>query len=253
MVPLRDKKAWLGFLPATGRARLQWKAARKAGEGKLFFTSASQVDAKVGTGLLRQEHHIDYQVLQGELTSLSILLNGPGEILDVQGSNIVAWKVTDKGQQRQLDATLSQPITGSAKIDVKSQTPLGAFPLRVEGLRLNPVGAIRHSGFLRLTNLGSVRLEPTDLTGLTQLSPDQFPSKPIAARQVFVYRFPAADHAFTVAADRIQPEVNISELVLYQLAETDRVINADVELDIREAPIREWDFGIPADLSLIHI
>ena len=253
VVPLRDKKAWLGFLPATGRARLQWKAARKAGEGKLFFTSASQVDAKVGTGLLRQEHHIDYQVLQGELTSLSILLNGPGEILDVQGSNIVAWKVTDKGQQRQLDATLSQPITGSAKIDVKSQTPLGAFPLRVEGLRLNPVGAIRHSGFLRLTNLGSVRLEPTDLTGLTQLSPDQFPSKPIKARQVFVYRFPAADHAFTVAADRIQPEVNISELVLYQLAETDRVINADVELDIREAPIREWDFGIPADYSVVSV
>ncbi len=253
VVPLREKKNWLGFLPANGRARLQWKAARKAGEGKLFFTTSGQVDAKIGTGLLRQEHQIDYQVLQGELASLSVMLNGPGEILDVQGTNVVGWKVTTKDGQRQLDATLSQSYNSKGQIKVRSQTPLGAFPVRVEGLRLNPVGAIRHSGFLRLTNLGSVRLEPTDLTGLTQLAPDQYPSKPINARQTFVYRFPAAEHAFTVAADRIQPEVNVSELVLYQLAETDRVIKADVELDVREAPIREWDFGIPADYSVVSV
>lgn len=253
VVPLRDKKSWLGFLPATGRAKLRWKTARKAGEGKLFFTTVGHVEAKVGAGLLRQDHRIDYQVLQGELKSISLLLKGPGEILDVQGKNIVGWKVTSEGENRQLDVTLSQPITGESRINVRSQTPLGAFPVRVEGLRINPSGAIRHSGYLRLTNLGSVRLEPTGLTGLTQLAPEQFPGKPIEARQVFVYRFPAAKHAFTVAADRIQPEVNVSELVLYQLAETDRVIKADVELDIREAPIREWDFGIPADYSVVSV
>jgi len=253
VVPLRDNDIWLGFLPATGRAKLQWKTAREAGEGKLFFTTTGHIEAKVGVGLLRQDHQIDYQVLQGELKSLSILLNGPGEILDVQGNNIVAWKVTDEGADRRLDVTLSQPITGASQIKIRSQTPLGAFPVRVDGLRLNPVSAIRHSGHLRLTNLGSVRLEPTGLTGLTQLAPDQFPGEPIKARQTFVYRFPAAAHTFTVAADRIQPEVNVSELVLYQLAETDRVIKADIELDIREAPIREWDFGIPSDYSVVSV
>ncbi len=253
VVPLRDNNTWLGFLPATGRARLQWKTARKTGEGKLFFTTTGKVEARVGAGLLRQDHLIDYKVLQGELKSLSIKLHGPGEILDVQGSNIIAWKVTGEGDERQLTATLSQPITATSQIQIRSQTPLGAFPVRAEGLRLNPEGAIRHSGYLRIANLGSVRLEPSSLSGLTQLSPEQFPGKPIKARQVFVYRFPAADHDFEVAADRIQPEVNISQLVLYQLAETDRVINADVELDIREAPIREWDFNIPSDYSVVSV
>jgi hypothetical protein len=42
-------------------------------------------------------------------------------------------------------------------------------------------------------------------------------------------------------------------LVLYELAETDRVIRADIELDIREAPIRERDFGIPADYSVVAV
>ncbi|MCS7469601.1 hypothetical protein NZK35_23370 [Stieleria sp. ICT_E10.1] len=253
VVPLRNDDTWLGFLPATGRAKLQWKTARRTGEGKLFFTTTGKIEAKVGTGLLRQDHQITYQVLQGELKSFQIGLRGPGEILDVQGDNIVGWKVTESGQSRQLDVTLSQPITGQSQINVRSQTPLGAFPVRVEGLRLVPIGAIRHSGFLRLTNLGSVRLEPTLLSGMNQLAPDQFPGDSIEARQVFVYRFPAAGHSFTVAADRIQPEVNVSELVLYELAETDRVVRADIELDIREAPIREWDFGIPSDYSVVSV
>ncbi|MEZ6149014.1 MAG: hypothetical protein R3C09_02745 [Pirellulaceae bacterium] len=253
VVPIRDEEVWLGFLPASGRAKLQWKTARRTEEGKLFFTTTGQVEARVDVGLLRQEHRIDYQVLQGELKSLGIQLHGPGEILDVQGKNIVGWKVIEEGEARRLDITLSQPITGTSPIHVRSQTPLDALPVRIEGMRLNPSGAIRHSGYLRLSNLGSVRLEPTSLVGLAQLAPDQFPGESIEARQVFVYRFPAAEYSFTVAADRIQPEINISQVVLYELTETDRVIQADIELDVREAPIREWDLAIPADYSVVSV
>ncbi|MEO1529528.1 MAG: hypothetical protein AAFX06_29240 [Planctomycetota bacterium] len=253
VVPMRSGDDWLGFLPASGRARLQWKTARQSGESKLFFTTTGQTETQVGAGLLRQNHQINYQVLQGELKSISVLLRGPGEILDVQGPNILSWNVSEEGEERKLDLVLSQSVTANTQINVRSQTPLDAFPVRVEGLRLEPTGAIRHSGYLRLSNLGSVRLEPTDLEGLTQLAPDQFPGGAIKARQVFVYRFPAANHAFTIAADRIQPEISVSQLVLYQLAETDRVILADVELDIREAPIREWDVEIPADYSVVSV
>jgi len=257
VVPIREQENWVGFLPATGRSRLLWKDARKTGEGKLFFTTTAKVEAKLGAGLLRQEHHIEYKVLQGELPAIAIQLSGPGEILDVQstnqGADIVSWKVTGEGEERQLDITLSQPISDSSQIKVLSQTALGAFPVRVNGLRLTPTGAIRHSGHLRLTNSGSVRLEPTGLTGLTQLAPDQYPGEPCEARQTFVYRFPSADHQFTVVADRIQPEVNVAQLVLYELAETDRSIKADIELDIREAPIREWEFGIPSDYSVVSV
>ena len=146
VVPIRANENWVGFLPATGRARLLWKNARKAGEGKLFFTTTAKVEAQLGAGLFRQEHLISYQVLQGELPSVAIELEGPGEILDVQGANIVSWNVSGEGDDRKLDVTLSQPISSGSQIKVLSQTAVGAFPVRVEGLRLNPTGAIRHSG-----------------------------------------------------------------------------------------------------------
>lgn len=253
IVPEHRDDSWIGFLPATGHAVLRWSPARQTEEGKLFFTTLGRIEASVGAELLRQDHQLSYRVLQGELKSLQLLLHGPGEILDVSGDHIIGWSIAGEGDQRELNIKLSQAMTGESQINVRSQTPLGAFPVRVEGLRLEPIGAIRYSGLLRLSNSGSVRLEPLDLIGLTQLSPDQFQGAEVVARQVFVYRFPAAEYAFAVSADRVQPEVHISELIVYELSESDRAIHASIEMDIREAPIREWDFKIPPDYSVVSV
>ncbi len=252
-VPLLVEKDWRGFLPATGHVILRWQSARNKGEGKSFFTTSATIEATVGPGLLRQDHRIAYQLLQGQLNSLTVQMVGPGEILNVEGDKIVAWKVVGEGYQRQLEITLNQPLTANSQVTVRSQTPLGAFPVRVEGLSLQPQGAIRNSGHLRISNSGSVSVEPTGLRGLTQLAPEQFPGKPVQSRQLFVYRFPSADYGFTIVADRVQPEVSVAQLVLYQLSESDRVITADIELDIREAAIREWNLRLPEDYSIVSV
>ena len=253
IVPKIRDEVWVGFLPANGHAKMKWKTATKTGAGKLFFTTTAHVEAKVGTALLRQDHRINYQVLQGELKTLNLRLDGPGEVQDVTGEHIIGWNVSKQGDNRYLDVTLSQPIKSTSQLNIRSQTTLGTFPARVEGLRLTPSDAIRHAGYLRLSNAGLVRLEPTALVGLSQLSPEKFPGETIDARQTFVYRFPSAAYAFTVITDRIAPEVSVSEQIVYQVTETDRVINADIELDIRQAPIREWDVMVPTDYSVVSV
>jgi hypothetical protein len=254
VVPGRQGDAWQGFLPASGRALFAWKPARQAGEGRLFFTTTARIESQVGAGLLRQDHQIDYRILQGKLDALAISLSSDaGEVLEVTGANITAWKIVEKDGGRRLEIALSQPIADAAQFRVRTQTALDAFPVRLKGLRLTPEGAIRHSGHLRLSNVGSVRLEPAGLTGLTQLAPEQYPGDKLEARQVFVYRFPSAAYDFEISADRVQPEVSVSQVLRYQLTETDRVIAADVELDIREAPIREWAMDVPEDYSVTAV
>ncbi len=178
MMPSATEGTWSSFLPATGRVYLVWKDAQSASEGKLFFTTSARVEVQVGPGLLRQDHQLTYQVLQGQLKSLSIQLLGPGEIIDVQGSNLVGWNVKRDGDNQTLEITLSQPISGESQLRVLSQTPLETFPVRIDGMRLRPNDSIRHSGFLRVSNLGSVRVEATNLQGLTQLSPINIQAKP---------------------------------------------------------------------------
>src|SRR5690606_11291020 len=156
-----------------------WKSAHQAGEdgagsGKLFFTSSARVEAQLGAGLLRQDHRIDYRVLQGEITAMVLDLEGEGEVLGVEGNDIAGWKVvTDAGGARRIEVSPSRPVTESATLRVRPQTPLDAFPVTVKATRLTPGGAVRHSGHLRLSNLGSVRLDPVAAGGLAQLAPEQ--------------------------------------------------------------------------------
>ncbi|MEM9481601.1 MAG: hypothetical protein AAGA58_18275, partial [Verrucomicrobiota bacterium] len=253
MLYTEDGGFWQGFLPADGRARFVWKAARKTGEGKLFFTSTGKVESRIGAGLLRQDHHLSLRVLQGELESLQLELSGSGEVLDVSGNGVLAWEVSEDAEARTLAVKLSQPIEKSADFLIQTQSALGDFPVSVSPMRIQPQGVVRHSGHIRLVNEGSVRLTPAARSGLTQLSPDQFPGEARKARQVFVYRFPTGDYELEVNAERIQPEVNVSQVVIYRFGETDRVINANVELDVREAPVREWDLEIPADYSVVAL
>lgn len=252
-VPTFSGNQWNAFLPASGVVQMRWKDARAAGESKLFFTTNAQIESIVGPGLMRQNHRVEYQILQGELDILEIALTGPGEVLDVQGDNIVGWEVAAAQDDRQLTIRLSQPISGRNSFEIRTQTPLDAFPVKVQCLVLKPQNALRHSGHLRLSNTGSVRIEPTDMSGLTQLAPEHFPGSPLSARQLFVYRFPSASYDYSVVADRIQPEVNVQQLLVYELTETDRVLSADIELDIREAAIREWNVLVPEDYSIVSV
>jgi len=250
VVPQREGNTWQGFLPADGLADIAWRATAEAETGSLFFASNSTTDVQVGSGLLKQETLLELQVLQGRIDSLTLDLAGPGEILGVTGAAIAGWSVRDgEGGARLLELRLSRPIEGTAKLRIDSQTALDALPVTTTALRIAPRDALRHSGSLRVASQGAVKIEVRNAAGLIQLAPAQFPGRPLAegqARQQFVYRFPAAAHDYQIHASQVVPETGVSEITLYELGESDRRIHADIELDIREAPLREWNIIIPA-------
>ncbi len=247
-------RGFLGFLPADGMATMAWRAADTVADGALFFSSTESSDVRIGSGLLRQLTTVDLRVLQGKLANLSLALDGPGEVLAVTGDPVLGWSVAEENGKRRLDVKLSRPIEGGGRIVIEAQAALGGFPVRTEALRMIPNGSLRHSGWLRVANEGAVRIEVADAKGLIQLAPGQFPGGVDEnLRQVFVYRFPSADYGYAIQADQVLPEVAVTEVTVYELAETDRRVSADLELDIREAPLREWELEIPADHAVAAV
>jgi hypothetical protein len=263
VVPERGVAMWLGvlktistgYLPATGRAGLAWKNGRKEIEGALFFSSSEIAETRVGAGLARRYSKIGFRVLQGKLEALKIRVDGNGEILAVKGPQVLSWSIAEEGGARMLDVRLSRPIEGDGEIEIEAQAALGTFPAKLSPPRFSPIGTLRHSGFLRVANDGAVRIEVGATKGLMQLSPGQFPwaKQDDNLRQAFVYRFPSAEHEYEISADQVLPEVSVNEVTIHELAETDRRIFADLELDIREAPLREWSVEVPADFAVAAV
>lgn len=255
IVPEHEGTIWRGYLPATGNAELAWKQARTEEGGALFFSSSEVTEVRLGRGLLKQSTWLSFRVLQGRLPSLDLPLEGPGEVLSVDGDQVVGWKVREEGGKRMLEVKLSRPMESTGMIRVSAQSSLGNFPVRAEPLRILPEGGLRHSGFLRVGTDGAVKLEVIGAEGLMQLAPEQFP-QPMpkeGMRQVFVYRFPSAKYKYAITAEQVMPEIAVQELTIYELAEADRRIRSDLELDIREAPLREWEIMIPADFAVASV
>src|SRR5947207_4772696 len=104
------------------------------------------------------------------------------------------------------------------------QTALGAFPQTTDPTQLRPEGATRFAGYYRIVNEGAVRLEVVQSTGLSQISPEQFPETEASraalrstGTQRFVYRFSGADFALRIQADQVLPEIAVSQVVEYRL------------------------------------
>lgn len=252
VVPAAAGQGWRGFLPADGRVALAWKRGEAAAEGALAFASEEHAEVRIGAGLLRQRVQVGFGVLQGKLERVRLRLTGEGEILGVEGAQVLSWSV-EAG--RVLDVRLSRPIEAQGSLTIHSQAQLGAWPARVEPLRVTPEGGVRHSGYLRVANSGAVRIEVAETSGLMQLAPEQWPGAALEAgpRQVLVYRFPSATYAYRLLAAQIQPEVAVSAVSTYEVAETSRAIVTSLELDIREAPLREWSLRIPEGYAVVAL
>ncbi|MFC7336114.1 hypothetical protein ACFQY0_02905 [Haloferula chungangensis] len=255
VVPEQRGNVWQGHLNAAGQAKLAWKEESEEDDGALFFSSSEIAEVRVGAGLVRQASEIGFQVLQGKINSIRMKIEGAGEVLAVSGEQVLGWNPIEENGERYLAIELSRPIEGNGRLTVQAQAPLGGFPVKAQPMRFVPEGALRHSGYLRVANEGAVRLEIIAAKGMMQLSPDQFPGGKAAEglRQVFVYRFPSASYDYSVAADQVLPEVSISEVTIHEMGETDRKILSDLELDIREAPLREWTVGIPEEFAVAEV
>ena len=253
--PIRSGSDFLSFLPATGAVKFAWKQVQPETEGRLFYSAEMESQINVLPEWMRQNALINFKVMQGELNRVTLLLHGAGDITSVQPDKLVlGWKVetVTNSSDRRLVVQLNQPQKDQFSILVQAQTPLSPFPLTVDVLQMRPEDATRFAGYFRIVNEGAVRLEIANARGATQVAPEQFPESDAtrsvfrtAGNQRFVYRFAGADVSIPIQADQIQPEISVSERIAYHDGLNELVIDAELELDIREAPLRELLIKVP--------
>jgi len=252
--PERRGEEFVAHVPAGGDVRLGWRDSKREVEGRLFYAAKAVSFISVSPGLLRQAMAVDLKVMQNELSRVVFRVRGTGEVTRVLGPKVLSWKVEDEvsGAGRRLVVQFNEPQKDQVSVVVQFQQALGSFPQAIEPARIEPEGATRYGGFVRVVNEGAVRLEVVQSTGLSQVSPDQVSKhellkglESVQSSQQFAYRFSQAEHQLRIQADNVIPEIGVSQVVVYHLGENEQTLDVDVELDIREAPIRELGLRVP--------
>jgi hypothetical protein len=260
--PERSGTNFTSYLPVDGAVNFSWKQARPEAEGKLFYAAEMVSQLSISPGLMSQAALLTGKVMQGEMNGLSLWLHGGGEVTRVQGDQVLAWSVepVTNSADRRLVVRFNQPQKDQFALQLQLQSPLGAFPQTAEAIQVRPEGATRFAGYYRIVNNGAVRLEVVQASGFSQLSPEQFPESDAtralfreAGSQRFVYRFSSADCVLRVQAEQIQPEVSVSELLAYNFGENELAVDAELELDTREAPLRELLLNVPKGYAIAKL
>jgi len=256
--PERSGTNFVSYLPVDGAVSFAWKQARPEAEGKLFYAAEMLAQISVSPDLMRQSALLNGKIMQGEMSRITLKLHGAGEVTRVQGDDVLAWNVeaATNADDHKLVVQFNQPQKESFAILVQMQTPLGAFPQTAEAIHLQPENATRFAGTFRIVNDGAVRLEVLSASGLSQISPEQFPEANLfhaTGTQRFAYRFSSADFALRIQADQILPEVGVSQVLAYNLGESELSVDAEIELDIREAPLRELRLNIPKGYAVAKL
>src|SRR5438876_2815893 len=260
--PDRQGDDFVSYLPSDGTVQLSWKEARPEAEGKLFYAAEMLSQISISPGLMRHVALLEGKVMQGERNRLALLVRGAGEVTRVQGDQVLAWSVepAPNSADRRLVVRFNQPQKDPFGLQVQMQTPLGAFPQAADAMQLRPEGATRFAGYVRIVNDGAVRLEVVQASGLSQISPDQFPESDATrtllradGSQRFAYRFSGADFALRIQADQILPELTVSQVLAYHLGDNELAIDAEIELDIREAPLRDLLLNVPKGYAIARL
>lgn len=258
----KEPKENVFFASADGPIVLKVQQGFTEESSRLFFAAESWEEVLVSPGLMR--HSVLYQmdIMQGEMSEVLFDVVGDGEIISVDSPQLFGWELepTNDDNVRLLRLKLNEVQSEGFQVRMTAQSSLGVFPASARPLRLSPSEATRYGGWIRIANNGAVRLEVSQAVGLSQISPDQFNLSSLprgvfseVGNQVFAYRFASVGHEFAIRADNIIPEIGVSEMLVYHVGLADMSIEAEFELNVRDAPMREVEIRVPAAFALSGI
>src|ERR1700677_4474777 len=120
--PERRGEEFVSDLPAGGGVKFSWKEARPETEGKLFFAAEMLSQISVGPGLMREVGLLNFKVMQGELSRVTMRLRGAGEITRVQGDSVLGWSVeaVTNSADRRLVIELNQAQRDQFAVQVQA-------------------------------------------------------------------------------------------------------------------------------------
>jgi len=244
---------------------VKWKPKVAELDAKLVLTCEANTVASAGTGAMRMDAVFAFEIAQGRLTELAFNVPATLSVTQVRGAHIRDWRLeetTDDGvlTGRRLIVILNRPVTDMYGLQIFAELPLPAFPAEVDLPVITPED-VRATGHVSIGTDSAIQLVVKRSAGLSQIDASAFPMillsrdnpRPLPKSKAFFYSYAALPYEMELSLDDIVPSYDAASRFLVEVKEDDLAVNADIELDVRDAPVRSVVFDVPSQFSVAEV
>ncbi len=232
---------------------VRWKPQVQALDGKLVMSSEANTMVRVSSGAMSVDSLFLFEIAQGKLEELIFRVPEALSITQVRGEHIRDWSIADGPRGRTLTVSLNRPQRSQYGLQILSETVLASFPLTVALPVIEPVGGLRAGGCLAVGTDSAIQLMVEKTGGLSQIDATAFPrvvldrehARTLPRGKNFFYTFAATPYRMQLKLADIVPGYDAAHRLLISMQEDDLTIEGDLELDVRDAPIRSLTVAAP--------
>ncbi|MHC4949502.1 MAG: sulfite exporter TauE/SafE family protein [Planctomycetota bacterium] len=232
---------------------VRWKPQVELADAKLVLSSQANTIVDVRAAQLHLDSLFDFQITQGKLETLAFEIPEDLSITAIDGSYIRNWTIADPNERaRKLVVNLSQPQEKYYRLRISAEVGIDKLPAKITVPVIEPTGGIRASGHLGIGTNSALQLVVSQSIGLTQIDTAAFPrvhidtpqDRPVPEGKAFFYTYAGSRYLLQLTVDNIVPSYDVSERFVTTIKEDDLMVDAELELDVRDAPIRQLDIRV---------
>ena len=217
-----------GFLGADQTVALRWQTQVAEASHKALLTADSTITAQVTPTVIKYTSKFHYDVVQGQVTELSLALPVVQTLTHLDGSQIRDWHLATDGDRQILTVEFIKPVENDYVLTLATEQTVEDPNA---SLTLNPpqsLNAEHESGSLVVSAENTlVNIAPPE--GLRQVNA---PDNAIAA-----YEFDGRPLMLALKLSPIEPEIHVTDRVSAQLEEARLVVMHTLALNVEKAGI----------------
>ncbi len=245
----------LAFVGAAPEVKIMWTPKAEGASGLAALISAdTQARFQIDQGVARTSAAVTLDISRAEIRSVSLSVPSDQKVVSVFDRNVKKWEVEKAEEAQTIRIELFEPTLGQQLLAVELEKFIDEIEdttINVPQIKANDVS--RNSGIF-LVNLSSgLRAEPETKTGLLQMDAAELPEDLQKQKWEFAYRYASLPFALSLNVKKIQPLINVEQLVEVSV----RPEKLDVELsaiyDIQLAGVFQLDLEIPQEFEIREI
>jgi hypothetical protein len=212
-------------------------------------------------GLVHTDAWLNYEILRGEMTALSIAVPVGQRILGVTSSNakIRGWLAKPSEQRQTVEVEFLSPVTGKVSIEIHTEREFGADAIQLAGKDddgnyngIHAIDAVRESGQLAVAGASDLSLQFEEVTGLVRIEDSEIHAS-IRQAGAATFKFYSSNIQLQVLAKPVEARLVLASNYRFTFDDDELKLLADLGYQVERAGVFEFRIALPDELEVDRV